>query len=144
MFDFGTKQRKSFGFPPNEFPGTDIYRKKDGTKNAPDDVSRPGHFAFSKKNGPLFAGSAGKLRVREFFVELVDTASRVNEGHFAGEKWVRERRNLHFHERIFFAIGPDHGFAAFGAGFTQKRLVGRNVLENDGAVIFWMDVLFHD
>jgi hypothetical protein len=80
----------------------------------------------------------------EFFVELVDTASRVHKFHFSGEKRVTVRRNLHFHERVFFTVFPGDRILRIHAGSAEERVVCRDVFEYHETVTSGMNIFFHD
>jgi hypothetical protein len=96
-------------------------------------------------HGPERPGGLGILlrELAELFVELVDTASRVNEFHLAREKRMAVCGNFHLYEWVLVAVFPLDGFLAAGARFAQEHIVRGDVLEYYGAVVGWMNIFFH-
>jgi hypothetical protein len=76
-------------------------------------------------------------------VELVNAASGVNELHFSGKERVRLGRNFELHQWVLVAIFPSDGVLGLCARVSHPGLVAREILENDLAVILWMDIVFH-
>ncbi len=76
-------------------------------------------------------------------VELVNTASRINELHLASKERMGFSRNLQLHQRIFTAIFPNNGVFGMCTRVAHPSLVTGEILENDLAVILRMDIVFH-
>jgi hypothetical protein len=79
----------------------------------------------------------------EFLVEFVNTASSIHELHFTGEEGVTVSRNFHFNQWILVAVFPSDFLFGINARAAQERVVGRDVLEHNEAITFWMNTFFH-
>ncbi len=94
---------------------------------------------FFKKTTKLFC----EFRVGEFFIELVNTARRIYKFHFTCKKRMAVGRNLHFHQRIVFAIFPSDRILRRNAGTAKECVIRGNVFENDHAETGRMNIFFH-
>lgn len=102
------------------------------------------HGDFFKENLKDEISLFRKLGIGEFLIEFVNTACGIHKFHFAREKRMAERGNLHFHQGVLIAVFPGDRFFRIDTGATQKAFVGRNIFEYDGAVVIRMNVFFHD
>jgi len=93
--------------------------------------------------GKLFFGFC-KFGFCKFLVEFVNPACRINEFHFPSEKGMRFARNFQFYQGIFVPIFPHDGISSWCTRPGYKRLIAREIFEDHQAIIFWMNIFFHD
>lgn len=92
----------------------------------------------------LFVLSKRRHHRLETLVELAGTAFGVHIALFARVNRMRCRRSIQRKQRIFFAVGPNHGFAVcFGAGADQPAFVRAAVEKQDCTVVVGVDIRFH-
>lgn len=101
-------------------------------------------------NGTFSAGMdplrflLGKARLRKLLVEFVDTARRVDKLHLTGKEGVRKAGDFQFYQRIFLAVFPDDRVFRRRARVREEGLVAGEVLKDNQAVIFRMNIVLHD
>ena len=75
--------------------------------------------------------------------ELVNPTSGVHQCVLACVEWMACRTDFHFDDRVFIPVLPSFVLFALSAAFAQEAPIRRQVFEDHGAVIIWMDSFFH-
>jgi hypothetical protein len=93
----------------------------------------------------LFASLLSSACARVTLLELVDTASGVDDFVLARVEGMRLRRDFDTDNGILFAVCPFHFFFAFGIGsrLGQEFEIARRIKKDD-FVVRWVCVGFHD
>jgi len=74
--------------------------------------------------------------------ELIDATCRVNELALTCIEGVRGARDFYFYHWVSFAF-EFHGVVSLCSGLREEHIAVGHVLEHDGAIVFWMNTLFH-
>src|SRR6185437_6935832 len=78
------------------------------------------------------------------FLELVDTAGRVNQYVLPGKEGMRSVGNFQFDQGVFAAVFPLDGLPALSRRFAQKGFAITHVFKNNEPVTLGVDILFHN
>jgi len=78
------------------------------------------------------------------FLELVDTASRVNQHILPGKEGMRSIGNFQFDQGVLVAVFPLDGLPGLCGGLAQEGLTITHIFENNEPVTCRMDTFFHN
>src|SRR6185312_1410244 len=78
------------------------------------------------------------------FLELIDTAGRVNQYVLPGKEGVRSVGNFQFDQGVFVAVFPFDGLPALSRRFAQEGFAITHVFKNNEPVALGVDILFHN